>query len=215
MFQYEDFFSTQEFAHSLLWQKEGFLWDPLIHLEIYLKTVSHKIEIEIPDGVYLKNLGEISIGEGTIIDPSVLIEGPCIIGRNCTIRHGAFLRAGTVLGEECMVGHASEIKNSLLMDGAVASHFCYVGDSILGPNVNLGAGVKCANLRLDRKKIFGYYQGKKIQTHLEKLGAILGEGVQVGCNCVLNPGTFIGKKSIVYPLVNIGGFTPPMKRVRT
>lgn len=211
MFQHADFFSTSD----PLWQKNGFLWDPLIFLYPFLTMFSHKIEIPIPDDVYLKNPEKISIGEGTKVDSSVLIEGPCIIGKNCTIRHGAFLRAGTVLRDGCMVGHATEIKHSLLMEGAVASHFCYVGDSILGPNVNLGAGVKCANLRFDQQPVFVLYQDKKIHTNLTKLGAILGEGVQIGCNSVLNPGTFIGKKSIVYPLLNVGGFIPPMKSVKT
>ena len=179
---------------------------------IYLKNSNPQIEVAIPETAFVK--GDVSIGKGTVIDPGVYIEGPCHIGKNCKIGHGAYLRPGSVLMDNTTVGHAAEIKHSLLMEGATASHFCYVGDSILGPNVNLGAGVKCANLRLDRKPITLSIKENKINTHLEKFGAILGEGVQVGCNAVLNPGTLIGKGCLVYPLVNTGGFIPPNSRVK-
>ena len=214
MFSCEDFFSLHDFDHSSLWEKEGFVWSALIALESYLKTYSYKIKIPIPDGVHFKNKDLISIGEGTRIDPGVCIEGPCIIGKNCILRHGAFLRGHVILGDGCVVGHCSEIKNSILLNGAAAAHLCYVGDSILGPSVNLGAGVKCANVRLDRREVSVDFQGKKIKTGLKKLGAILGVDVQIGCNCVLNPGTIVGQKSVVYPLLNIGGSIPPMSQVR-
>jgi NDP-sugar pyrophosphorylase family protein len=210
MLSLEDFFSTQDFEHSSLWRKEGFVWDPLLELKNYLKNQLYKIQIPIPSGVYLKNETQISIGEGTTIDPGVYIEGPCIIGKNCTLRHGSFLRGNVILGNDCVVGHCSELKTSILMNHAAAAHLCYIGDSIIGPFVNLGAGVKCANLRLDRREI----SIENVKTGLKKLGAILGEGVQIGCNCVLNPGTIVGKKSVVYPLLNIGGSVPSMSQVR-
>lgn len=206
MFHLDDFFSVENFAHSSLWRENGYLWDPLLFMEEYLKTFSHKIEIKIPSNVVLKDPNIISIGKGTIIEEGTLIEGPCIIGENCIIRHGAFLRGNIIIGNSCTVGHGCELKNAVLMDKAVAAHLCYVGDSILGPDVNLSAGVKCANLRLDRMEVTIKIQDKKISTGLKKLGCILGKGVQVGCNSVLNPGTFIGKESAVYPLMNIGGF---------
>ena len=126
-----------------------------------------------------------------------------------------FLREFVILGDQCVVGHTTEIKNSVLMNGSIAAHFCYVGDSILGSRVNLGAGVKCANLRLDRREVFVDFQGEKINTGLKKLGAILGEDVQIGCNCVLNPGTLVGKKSVIHPLLNVGGFIPSASQVRS
>ena len=208
MINRDDFFTTGE----PFWKKGGDLWDPLRTLLGFLRNSPFKIETEIPESVFIK--GKVSIGKGTVIDPGVFIEGPCHIGKNCKVGHGAYLRPGTVLLDHSTVGHAAEIKHSLLMEGATASHLCYVGDSILGPNVNLGAGVKCANLRLDRKPIFFIINGKKVDTQLEKFGAILGEGVQVGCNAVLNPGTLIGKNSIVYPLVNIGGYISPKRSVK-
>jgi NDP-sugar pyrophosphorylase family protein len=120
-----------------------------------------------------------------------------------------------ILGDGCVIGHGSELKNAILLDGAHAAHLCYVGDSVVGPKANLGAGVKCSNLRLDSREISVICDGQKIKTGLKKLGAILGEGVQVGCNCVLNPGTLIGKKSEIYPLLNVGGWVPPYSRVKS
>lgn len=214
MFSTKEFFSIHDFEHSSLWRNEALISDALHHLENYLKNYSHKIKIPIPEGVFFKNKELITIGEGTTIEPGVLIEGPCIIGKNCLIRHGAFLRGSLILGDDCVVGHCSELKGSILMNGASAAHLCYVGDSIIGPLVNLGAGVKCANLRLDRREVSLDFQGKKIKSGLKKFGAVLGEGVQIGCNCVLNPGTVVGKKSVIYPLLNIGGTIPPMHQVR-
>lgn len=214
MFRHEEFFNLQGFSHLFLWRDKGFLWDPLILMEQYLKNYKHKIEITIPQGVTLKSSKFVSIGQGTIIEPGVYIEGPCIIGKNCTIRHGAYIRNHVILGDHATVGHCCEVKNSLIMDWAVVAHLCYVGDSILGVQVNLGAGVKCSNLRLDRREISVKYQENKINTGLIKLGSILGNGVQIGCNAVLNPGTFVGRDSFVCPLVNIGGYIPSGVQIR-
>lgn len=215
MFLLEDFFPLDDCAHPSLWRADGFLWDPLITMAEYVIHHSHKIEVQVSESVYLKNPELISIGKGTTVEPGVLIEGPCIIGKNSTIRHGAYLRGNVIIGDHCVVGHCCELKNSLLMNKAVAAHLCYVGDTILGPDVNLGAGVKCSNLRLDRREIRVKYEDKKIYTGLTKLGAILGMGVQIGCNSVLNPGTFVGRESVVYPLVNIGGYIPAGAQVRS
>lgn len=215
MFEQEEFFPIKDFPHSCLWKENGFLWDPLVYMESYLKSYAHTIEIELPNHVRCKHLDKISIGEGTVIEPDVYIEGPCIIGKNCTIRHGAYIRSNVILGEGAIVGHGCEIKNSLLMNKAVAAHLCYVGDSILGPGVNLGAGVKCSNLRFDKREISVKYQEKRIKTGLVKLGSILGSGVQVGCNAVLNPGTFVGKESFICPLMNLGGYIPSGVQIRS
>lgn len=204
------FFSLEGFAHRALFDKCQFAWEPLIHLASYLKGQElGKIEVSIPAGVHLVKPELISIGKGTRIEPGAYLEGPCIIGENCVIRHGAYLRGNVVVGNGCIVGHDTEIKHSILLDGAAASHFNYVGDSILGNRANLGAGVKCANLRLDHQMVSVVYQGKKILTQLKKLGAIVGDDAQLGCNSVTNPGTLLGKKALCHPCLNIGGFIPP------
>jgi NDP-sugar pyrophosphorylase family protein len=194
----EPFFDIANFLHKALW-KEGLpVWSPLVTVNEYLHSLPlGKIDIEIPEGVFLQNRGQISIGKGTVIEPGVFIRGPCVIGENCKISHGAYLRGNVILGEHCSVGHCAEIKHSILLDGAKVTHFVYVGDSIIGAGANLSAGVKCANLRLDRKEVRG--------TGLKKFGAIIGDRVQIGCNCVINPGTFIEKDVICYPLLAISG----------
>jgi len=210
----ETFFSLQRYAHKGLWKEGEPIWHPLLFLSRYLKeTKLGRIEIKIPEGVFLEKKELISIGEGTVIEPGVLIQGPCIIGKNCTIRHGAYIRGPFVCGDSCHIGHSAELKHSILLDGACATHFVYVGDSILGNAVNLGAGVKCANLRLDRQEVAVQLNGKRVKTGLKKFGALIGDRSQIGCNSVLNPGTFFGMESFSYPLMNLSGFVPPRSQV--
>ena len=210
----DEFFSLKNFEHISLWEKDESVWMALHSLKEYLNRSTFQIEIEIPSGVYLTNSSQISIGKGTILEPGVMIQGPCIIGKNCSIRHGAYLRGGIILGNRCVVGHASEVKHSIMLNGASAAHLCYVGDSILGCDVNLGAGVKCANVRLDRKEISIFYEGHKMATGLRKFGAIIGDNTQIGCNSVLNPGTLFGRDSFCHPLLNVGGFIPAASEVK-
>lgn len=210
----ETFFSLDGFAHKGIWKEGEPVWSPLLLLSKYLSEKnSCQVEIAIPEGIFLENRESISIGKGTVIEPGVLIQGPCIVGKNCVIRHGAYLRGPVILGDGCHVGHSAEIKHSILLDGACATHFVYCGDSILGNGVNLGAGVKCANLRLDRGDVYVQFEGRRIKTGLKKFGAIVGDRVQIGCNCVLNPGTLVGRESFAFPLVNVGGFVPPRHQV--
>jgi len=210
----ETFFSLEGFAHKALWQKEDFVWSALISLNEYLeKNNPCQIEIEIPEGVFLQNKELISIGVGTIIEPGAMIKGPCIIGKNCFIGHGAYLRESVICGDGCHIGHSAELKHSILLDGAAATHFVYVGDCILGNFVNLGAGVKCANLRLDRSQVTVHLEGEKIETGLKKFGAIVGDFVQIGCNSVLNPGTLVGRECFSHPLMNLKGFIPKGSQV--
>ncbi|MBE3560892.1 MAG: hypothetical protein IMW89_16980, partial [Ktedonobacteraceae bacterium] len=127
-------------------------------------------------------------------------------GRGCIVRHGAYVRADTLAGENCIIGHASETKNAILLPGSSAAHFAYVGDSILGNRVNLGAGVKLANFRLDGGQITVRANNQKYATGLNKLGAILGDDCQLGCNSVCNPGTLLGPRSVVYALTSVSGY---------
>lgn len=203
----EFFFSLDHFAHKNLWKDGDRVWSALEKLKVYIDSLPlGKIEIKIPDGVYLQNRELISIGKGTIIEPGVLIQGPCVIGESVVIRHGAYVREYSLIGDRCVIGHSAETKHSILLNEAAATHFVYVGDSILGNRVNLGAGVKCANLRLDRKEISVFHEGIKIKTGLKKFGAVVGDRSQIGCNCVLNPGTLVSPGTIAYPLSNLSGF---------
>lgn len=141
----------------------------------------------------------IKIGKGVLIEPGAYIKSPTIIGDQTEVRHGAYIRGDCLIGANCVVGHVTEVKHSIFMNGAKAGHFAYLGDSILGNQVNLGAGTKLANLRFIKGEIIINSSDGPIKTGLRKLGAILGDGVQTGCNTVTNPGTLLGKKSMVLP----------------
>ena len=155
----------------------------------------------LQDQILKKNGGDgIFIHEEAIIGKHVEIEGPCYIGPRVEIRHGAFLRKGSWICEGSIVGHSSEVKNSILLPGASLPHFNYVGDSIVGFDANLGAGVKISNVRNDRRSIrIRLKDGSIIETELKKLGSLIGDGAQIGCNAVANPGTVIEPKSMVDP----------------
>lgn len=201
------FFDLSDFAHRALFDGCAFVWEALPKISTYLRSTSlGKIEVEIPQGVYLQNIEEISIGKGTILEPGAFIRGPCIIGAKCTVRHGAYIRGDFIAGNDCVIGHDTEIKNAVMLNGSHAAHFAYLGDSILGARVNLGAGTKCANLKLRSSPIIIHHEGSRYPTNLRKFGAIIGDGSQIGCNSVTNPGTLLGKNVDCYPCINCGGF---------
>jgi len=164
-----------------------------------------KIEIEIPKEAYIINPELITIEKGCIVEPGAYIKGPCWIGKGSTVRHGAYIRGNFICGSDCVTGHDTEIKQAIFLNNVHAAHFAYVGDSILGNRVNLGAGTKCANLKFDRSAVVIKSTFNIYKTNLTKLGAIIGDDSQTGCNCVLNPGTLFRKKVNCYPCVNIGG----------
>jgi len=211
----QSFFVLEDFAHRKLFEGLIYPWEALAQLETYLgKQSLGKIESEIPDSVHLVNPSMISIGKETIIEPGAFIQGPCIIGSNCLIRNGAYIRGGLICGDNCIIGHTTEIKHVIMLNGSKAAHFNYVGDSILGNEVNLGAGVKCANLRLDSAQVVIRFKNQKIPSGLKKMGAIIGDGGQIGCNSVLNPGTIIGKEAVVYPCINVSGYVAPQSLIK-
>ena len=157
---------------------------------------------------------EISKSEnGVFIHPTarigkfVEIEGPCYIGKNAEIRHSAYLRKGSWICEGALVGHSTEVKNSILLPNSKAPHFNYVGDSILGFGVNLGAGSKLSNVRNDRKEvILTMENGTRIKSGIRKIGALIGDESQLGCNVVSNPGTMIPPKTFVPPNETLTGW---------
>ncbi len=147
----------------------------------------------------------IIVGKGSVIKFPCRIEGPVIIGENTIIGPFAYLRGPLIIGSDCRIG-SSEIKNSVFMDGSRAGHFNYIGDSIVGKKCNLGAGTKLANLRFDGEIIRFEIGKEKFSTGMRKLGAILEDNVQTGCNSVLNPGTYVSKKKSVLPGAVVSGF---------
>lgn len=186
------------------------LFDSVRHPWEIMPILRSYIEDVIRDGVagYDKIKEDVIVGQNVRIADSAIIEGPAVIGDGCEIRHGAFLRGSVLLGKGCVIGNSSEIKNSVLMDGAQAPHFNYVGDSVLGCKAHLGAGAICSNLRSDQKSVFIRGGDGEINTGLRKLGAILGDGAEIGCGAVLCPGSVIGKNTTVYPLTLVRGVCP-------
>ena len=147
------------------------------------------------------------VGEDVKIHRSAVIESPCIIGHGTEIRPFAYIRGSVITGEGCMIGNSSELKNCILLSHAKAPHYNYVGDSILGEGAHLGAGAICSNLKSDGTPVVIRAQ-KSIPTDRRKVGAFIGDFAEIGCGCVLNPGTVIGKKSAVYPLTSLRGVYP-------
>ncbi|MGV1100122.1 hypothetical protein ACUUL3_12035 [Thiovibrio sp. JS02] len=143
--------------------------------------------------------GPLAVGEGVLIESGAFIKGPTIIGNQSEIRQGAYLRGYCLVGARCVVGHVTEVKHAIFLDDAKAGHFAYLGDSILGNEVNLGAGTKLANLRFAGGEVLVKTPSGAIGSGLRKFGAIFGDRAQTGCNAVTNPGTVLGKKSILLP----------------
>ena len=161
---------------------------------------------KLPSSITLdESNGPVIIEQSAIVEPSTHFIGPCYIGNEAVIRHGAYVREYSWICSTAVVGHASEVKHSILLPGAKAPHFNYVGDSILGKAVNLGAGVKLSNLRNDGEEVFLRIGDDRRPSGLRKFGAILGEGCQLGCNAVTNPGTILGRNSTVWPNVTVTG----------
>jgi NDP-sugar pyrophosphorylase family protein len=150
---------------------------------------------------------DIQIGRGTVVEPGALIKGPTIIHDQTEIRQGAYIRGDVLVGHRCVVGHATEMKNAVMTGESKAGHFAYIGDSLLG-KVNLGAGTKLANLKIVDTQVVLSIQGKKYKTGLKKFGAVLGDGVETGCNSVTSPGTLLARDVLVYPNTNVKGYHP-------
>jgi UDP-N-acetylglucosamine diphosphorylase / glucose-1-phosphate thymidylyltransferase / UDP-N-acetylgalactosamine diphosphorylase / glucosamine-1-phosphate N-acetyltransferase / galactosamine-1-phosphate N-acetyltransferase len=168
----------------------------------------------VPAGVHRE--GPVFLGAGVTLPAHATLIGPAWIGAGTQIRPGAFIRGNVIAGEGCVLGNSSEFKNCLLMDGVQAPHFNYVGDSVLGNRAHLGAGAICSNLRLDQKRVLIHVAGGTVDTGMKKFGAVLGDGAEVGCNAVLNPGTLLGRRSLVMPAIAFGGVLAPatIARVR-
>ncbi len=162
----------------------------------------------IMPGAYLFD-DRIIIGARTVVEPGALIKGPSFIGADTEVRQGAYLRGDCLIGNKCVVGHTTEVKCSIMLDGAKAGHFAYIGDSILGRNVNLGAGTKLANLKMIPGTVTVAIDRKFHNTGRRKLGAILGDNTETGCNSVTSPGTLMRPGCIVYSGVSVpGGYYP-------
>jgi len=182
-----------------LFESSEFPWEMLPKIKEYIyKLIENGIE-----GYTLISEG-VLVGENTKIYPTATIEAPAIIGSGTEIRPGAFIRGNVITGENCVIGNSCELKNCVLLDGVQVPHYNYVGDSILGNKAHMGAGSICSNLKSDKKTVVIHGDEEYI-TGIRKIGGILADGADIGCGCVLNPGTVIGKNTSVYPLTSVRG----------
>ena len=187
-----DFFSAHEYPWQML---------PEIK-ELAKKLVSEGIEgfTEIKAGVL--------VGRSVKIHESAVIEPPAVIGHGCEVRVGAYIRGNVITGENCVIGNSSELKNCILLSRVQVPHYNYVGDSVLGYKSHMGAGSITSNVKSDKLPVVIHNEGEEIETGRKKVGAMLGDYVEVGCNSVLNPGTVIGRDASVYPTSCVRGVVP-------
>jgi NDP-sugar pyrophosphorylase family protein len=208
MFKPADLFDLSQTEHAALFDGCTNAWEVLAKITAYLKANLKPALKNRCDGIAF--IGpNVFVGEGTVVEDGAMIKGPAIIGRNCEIRHNAYIRDNVIIGDDCCIGNACELKNSVIFNGAVVPHFNYIGDSVLGHKAHLGAGVKISNFKLTPGNIKVEVDGKIIDTGLRKFGALLGDHSEIGCNAVLNPGSIIGRNSVVYPNTNWRGVLAP------
>lgn len=188
----QDIFENKKYAYEVIKDIEDFT--------ISLGDKLDKEEFEKIDK-------DIWINKNATVSNKATIIGPCIIDANAEIRPGAYIRGKTIIGKNCVIGNSCEIKNAIIFDNSQIPHFNYVGDSILGYHSHLGAGVIISNLKSDGSNII--IRGKcNIETNMRKMGAIIGDNVEIGCNSVINPGTIIGRNTSIYPLNSVRGVIP-------
>jgi NDP-sugar pyrophosphorylase family protein len=204
MFAPTEFLDLDRTAHSKLFENQKYVWDAL-------KQIASYLQFRLKPGVLGELIGKpfisshVFIGRGTVIEQGAVLKGPAWIGDNCQIRSGCYVRENVIVGNDVVMGNSCEFKNCIIFDEAQVPHFNYVGDSILGHQAHLGAGVILSNVKLDHREIAVTVPEGSIATGLTKFGAIVGDRTEIGCNAVINPGTLIGRDCIIYPGVNLRG----------
>ena len=197
----ENLYNLEETIAKDIFKGCTYPWEVLPKIKEYIielgKTLDKEKFQEIKPNVWVAKSAEIA--------PTAYINGPCIIDEEATLRHCAFIRGSAIVGKKAVVGNSTELKNAILFNDVQVPHYNYVGDSIIGYKSHLGAGSKTCNLKSDKTSIEIKNGENIIKTGMRKIGAMVGDGVEVGCNSVLNPGTIIGKNTNIYPLSSVRG----------
>jgi len=214
VFAAADYLDLNQTEHAAIFREVTQAWEILPKLAAYLKEQITPVNFGTMIGEPV--IGEqVFIGRDTVVEPGVYIKGPAWIGPNCQIRHGAYIRENVIVGAGSVVGNSCEIKNSFLFNGCQVPHFNYVGDSILGAKVHLAAGVIVSNLKLTGDFITVRVGNETLSTGLRKFGALIGDGAEVGCNAIINPGAILGRRSLIYPGVSWRGILPANSIAKT
>ena len=197
-------FDLSQTIAAELFEGYDYPWEVLPNIGAFIE----KLGETLPESEYIRKNGNIWISRDAKIATTVTAKGPIIIGKNAEIRHCAYIRGNVIIGEGAVVGNSTELKNVILFNKVQVPHYNYIGDSILGYKAHFGAGAITSNIKSDRSPVYIRYNGEKIETGLIKVGAMVGDGVEVGCNSVLNPGTIVGRDSNIYPLSMVRGYVP-------
>ncbi len=195
----EDLFACHVPYLRDLFQSSVYPWELLPKIKAHIQSL-----FESGMDGFRRLSEDVLVGDGVEIASTATIIGPTILGHGTQVRPGAYIRGCVITGENGVIGNSSEIKNAILLDKVQIPHYNYIGDSILGNHVHMGAGAICSNLKADGKPVV-IHADLEYDTGLRKIGGILGDGADVGCGCVLNPGTVIGRDTTVYPLVSLRG----------
>ena len=187
-----------------LFEGKTYPWEVLADISDFIVQLGSTL----PEDEFEKRGENVWIAKDAKVFPSAYIGGPCIIDHGAEIRHCAFIRGSAIVGKNAVVGNSTELKNSILFDNVQTPHYNYVGDSVLGYKAHMGAGSITSNVKSDKTLVVIKSAEESIETGRKKVGAMLGDHVEVGCNSVLNPGTVIGRNSNVYPLSSVRGVIP-------
>ncbi len=204
MMTVQDLFDLEQTIGADLFHTCAYPWEVLPRIGEFLSALGNRL----PEDYHLAG-EQIWIADSARVAQSASITGPCIIGRGAEIRHCAFIRGNALVGDHAVVGNSTELKNAILFNRVQVPHYNYVGDSILGYRAHMGAGSITSNVKSDKRLVeVRISEEERILTGLKKFGALIGDHVEIGCGCVLNPGTVIGRNSNIYPLSSVRGFVP-------
>ena len=199
-----DLYDLNETIAAELFDGLTYPWEALPKIGDFIRKLGETLSRE----EYEQVGDDVWIARSAHVFPSAYIHGPAIIGKEAEVRHCAFIRGNALIGEGAVVGNSTELKNVVLFNKVQVPHYNYVGDSILGYRAHMGAGSITSNVKSDKKLVKVHTAEGDIETGIKKFGAMIGDGVEVGCGSVLNPGTVVGKESNIYPLSSVRGTVP-------
>ena len=179
-------------------------WEALAGISDLIRAIG----ATLPEDEFDRVGEDVWIAKDATVFATAYIHGPCIIGHKTEVRQCAFIRGSALVGDNCVVGNSTELKNVILFDNVQVPHYNYVGDSILGYKAHMGAGSITSNVKSDKQLVVIHNEGTELETGRKKVGALVGDRVEVGCGSVLNPGTVVGRDSNIYPLSSVRGVVP-------